>query len=48
LEVSGYLTVEKRFKGKRPNTMLRLTPEGREAFKTYAGTMRQLFKDVPD
>jgi DNA-binding MarR family transcriptional regulator len=47
LEEAGYLVVEKTFKGKRPNTMLRLTPNGREAFRDYAGKMRQLFKDFP-
>ena len=48
LEEAGYLTVEKTFKGKRPNTNLRLTPEGREAFRSYTGRMRQLFKDLPE
>ncbi|MFH1523412.1 MAG: transcriptional regulator [Chloroflexota bacterium] len=48
LEEAGYLTVEKTFKGKRPNTMLSLTPQGREAFRVYAGKMRQLFKDIPE
>jgi DNA-binding MarR family transcriptional regulator len=47
LEVADYIVVEKKFKGKRPNTMLRLTPEGREAFRTYTGKMRQLFKEIP-
>jgi DNA-binding MarR family transcriptional regulator len=47
LEAAGYLTVEKTFKGKRPNTMLRLTNEGREAFRTYTVMMRQLFNDLP-
>jgi DNA-binding MarR family transcriptional regulator len=48
LEEAGYLTVEKTFKGKRPNTMLRLTQEGREAFRIYTGMMRQLFNDLPE
>jgi DNA-binding MarR family transcriptional regulator len=48
LEESGYLKVEKTFKGKRPNTMLSLTPEGRMAFSLYTRMMRQLFKDLPD
>ena len=47
LEEAGYLAVEKTFKGKRPNTMLRLTPKGRDAFRAYAGTMRQFFSDFP-
>jgi len=48
LEEAGYLGVEKTFKGKRPNTMLRLTLRGREAFRAYAGTMRQFFGDIPE
>ncbi len=47
LEEAGYLEVEKVFKGKRPNTTLKLTPQGREAFQRYAAQMRQLFKDLP-
>jgi DNA-binding MarR family transcriptional regulator len=48
LEQAGYLMVEKTFKGKRPNTMLRLTSNGRETFRNYARRMRQLFTDIPD
>ena len=48
LEEGGYLGVEKTFKGKRPNTTLRLTSTGRQAFQAYTGKMRQLFKDLPD
>jgi DNA-binding MarR family transcriptional regulator len=47
LEEAGYLEVEKSFKGRRPNTCLRLTPRGREAFHTYAKKMKQVFKDFP-
>lgn len=47
LEQAGYLTVVKTFKGKRPNTLLRLTHEGRRAFGSYVDRMRRLFKDLP-
>jgi DNA-binding MarR family transcriptional regulator len=47
LEEAGYLVVEKTFKGKRPNTTLRLTPQGREAFLGYARKMKQVFQDFP-
>lgn len=47
LEEAGYLEVEKSFKDKRPNTNLRLTEQGREAFREYARKMRQMFKDLP-
>jgi DNA-binding transcriptional ArsR family regulator len=48
LEEAGYLAVEKMFKGKRPNTMLKLTDKGRQAFQTYRQQMKQFFDDVPE
>jgi DNA-binding MarR family transcriptional regulator len=48
LEEAGYLEVEKRFKDRRPNTLLRLTPRGRKAFQEYARKMKRAFKDVTD
>ena len=48
LEEAGYIEVEKSFKGRRPNTMLSLTPIGREAFKTYRRNMKQILDDLPD
>jgi DNA-binding MarR family transcriptional regulator len=47
LEEAGYLEVEKSFKGRRPNTTLRLTPLGRKAFQGYARKMKQFFQDLP-
>lgn len=48
LEEGGYLAVEKGFKGKRPQTMVSLTKEGRKAFQTYRQTMRQMLDDIPE
>ncbi len=48
LEEAGYITVEKSFKGKRPNTALRLTPQGRFAFHEYVKKMKRALKDMPD
>jgi DNA-binding MarR family transcriptional regulator len=48
LEEAGYLEVEKTFKGRRPNTTLKLTDKGRAAFNTYRAQMRRFFEDVPD
>jgi DNA-binding MarR family transcriptional regulator len=45
LEEAGYLEVEKTFKGKRPNTTLKLTSHGRQAFRDYAKRMKQVFQD---
>jgi DNA-binding transcriptional ArsR family regulator len=48
LEEAGYIEVVKEFKGKRPNTMLRLTAQGEEAFRQYRQQMRQVLDDLPD
>ena len=47
LEEAGYIEVEKEFVGKKPNTMLKLTPAGRAAFQEYRQHMRSLFEDSP-
>ena len=48
LEEAGYIEVEKSFKGRRPNTSLRLTQAGREAFQVYRQNMKQMLDDLPD
>lgn len=48
LEEAGYIEVEKTFKGRRPNTMLRLTEAGREAFRAYRQTMKQVLDELPE
>ena len=45
LEAAGYIDVEKEFVGKKPNTKLSLTRNGREAFEGYRRSMQQLFTD---
>jgi DNA-binding MarR family transcriptional regulator len=47
LEEAGYIVVEKSFKGRRPNTSLRLSPQGRAAFREYVKKMNLIFKDLP-
>lgn len=47
LEEAGYLEVEKTFKGKRPNTMIALTAQGRTAFQDYTAKMRRLLQNLP-
>jgi DNA-binding MarR family transcriptional regulator len=47
LEEAGYLDVEKSFKGRRPNTVLRLTPAGRSAFEEYRRSLKQVLGDLP-
>jgi DNA-binding MarR family transcriptional regulator len=48
LEEAGYLEVEKSFKAKRPNTMLRLTLQGRAAFQAYRLKMKQVLDALPE
>jgi DNA-binding MarR family transcriptional regulator len=48
LEEAGYVAVEKEFKGKKPHTMLHLTEEGREAFREYRRSMKQVLDDLPE
>ena len=48
LENAGYLNVEKEFVGKKPNTKLRLTPLGRQAFDGYRRSMSQIFAPQGD
>ncbi|MFC1544427.1 winged helix-turn-helix domain-containing protein [Gemmatimonadota bacterium] len=42
LEEAGYIEVKKRFVGKKPNTLLRLTTSGRKAFDDYRRQMEQV------
>jgi len=48
LEEAGYLDVEKRFKGRRPNTNLRLTTAGRSALEEYRRRLKQVLDDLPE
>ena len=40
LSAAGYIEVEKTFKGKRPCTICRITPAGRQAFETYVEALK--------
>lgn len=42
LEEAGYLRIDKRFRGKIPQTLLGLTPAGREAFQVYKRSLGEL------
>lgn len=41
LEEAGYVSIEKRFQGKKPNTLCQLTDAGRAAFKKYRAQVAQ-------
>jgi DNA-binding transcriptional ArsR family regulator len=42
LEVAGYLTVEKEFRGRKPHTILSISETGRMALRNYLRQMRGL------
>jgi DNA-binding transcriptional ArsR family regulator len=48
LEDAGYIEVEKRFVGKKAQTMLHLTEDGRDAFRGYKHKMLGVLEDLPD
>ncbi|MCW8802220.1 MAG: transcriptional regulator [Candidatus Bathyarchaeota archaeon] len=48
LEKAGYVIVEKEFIDKKPHTTIKLTVQGREAFKEYKTNMTQVFEDLPE
>lgn len=45
LEAAGYVTIEKRFAGRKPLTEAALTDEGRAAWSAYLDTLRALFPE---
>jgi DNA-binding MarR family transcriptional regulator len=48
LEEAGYVEVEKKFVGKKPHSIAKLTKEGRSAFQEYKQSMQQVLNDLPD
>ena len=42
LEEAGYVAMEKRFAGRKPQTMYRMTPAGRKALATYVSALKRL------
>ncbi len=48
LEAQGYVTVEKKFVGKKPNTLLRLSENGRKAFRAYRRNMKEVLDRIPE
>lgn len=47
LEQAGYVEVLKQFIGKKPNSMLKLTDAGRQAFRSYRESMRRILGVPP-
>jgi DNA-binding MarR family transcriptional regulator len=48
LEEAEYVEVEKKFVGKKPHSMVKMTSEGREAFKKYKQQMQDVLNNLPD
>lgn len=44
LEEAGYIQVEKKFVQRKPKTICRLTPSGREAFQHYLKQLEQIIQ----
>jgi DNA-binding MarR family transcriptional regulator len=42
LEEAGYVAMEKRFAGRKPQTLYRMTPAGREALAAYVAALKSL------
>jgi DNA-binding MarR family transcriptional regulator len=48
LEEAGYVAIHKEFRGKKPHSTIRLTRQGRAAFRAYKSSMQQVLNDLPD
>ena len=48
LETAGYVEIQKEFVDRKPRTMLRLTEEGRAAFRQYRRSIQRMFMNIPD
>jgi DNA-binding transcriptional ArsR family regulator len=46
LEGAAYIEIEKKFRAKIPLTVLRITPKGRAALRTYRKQMTGLLRDL--
>lgn len=48
LEEAGYVKIQKTFKGKKPQSIVSLTGQGRTAFQNYRKNIKQALDDLPD
>ena len=46
LEEAGYVEIEKKFVGKKPMTIIRLTREGRRALTRYFETLKDAIQNI--
>ena len=45
LEGEKYIIIEKSFEGKRPKTVVKISQNGRDAFKNYIKQLKQFIQD---
>ena len=48
LEEAGYVEIEKTFVDKKPYSVIKLTKEGRAAFKDYKLQIKEVFDGLPE
>jgi len=48
LEEAGYIEIQKKFEGKKPKSLLRMTEDGRKAFRAYKNNLKQVLDDLPE
>ena len=48
LEEAGYVQIEKTYRGKVPQTICRLTDEGRAAFREYRERVKRAIDSLPE
>ncbi|MCZ8373005.1 transcriptional regulator [Phocaeicola acetigenes] len=46
LSEAGYIEIEKSFAGKKPRTVCRMTPKGREAMAEYVEALKSYFSGL--
>jgi len=48
LSKAGYIAIDKRFEGKRPQTRVRATPAGRRAFAEHVAYLRSILDSATE
>ena len=48
LENAGYIEISKGYQGKKPQSLIRLTSQGRDAFKKYKNKLQSIMDDLPE
>jgi DNA-binding MarR family transcriptional regulator len=48
LEGAGYITIQKGYQGKKPQSKIELTSRGRKEFREYKKNLQQVLDDLPE